>query len=104
MVAAGHSVGELAAAALAGVLGAEAAGRAGPAARPGDGRGLRPLADTGMTAVLGGDPEAVFAGLDELGLTAANRNGAGQVVAAGSAEQLAELTAQPPGGAPGACR
>lgn len=96
VVTAGHSVGELAAAALAGVFGPEAAvalarlrGREMSAACA--------LAPTGMSAVLGGDPEEVTAGIEELGLTAANRNGAGQIVAAGSTEQLAALAANPPG-------
>ncbi len=81
-VTAGHSVGEIAAAALAGVFGPEAAvalarlrGREMAAACA--------LAPTGMSAVLGGDPDEVLARLDELGLTPANRNGAGQIVAAG---------------------
>lgn len=92
---AGHSVGEFAAAALAGVLTAEEAvllvaerGRAMAAASA-----VRP---TGMSAVLGGDPEEVIATLGRHGLTAANMNGAGQVVAAGTMEQLAALTADPP--------
>jgi [acyl-carrier-protein] S-malonyltransferase len=54
---------------------------------------------TGMTAILGGDAEAVLAKLAELGLTAANVNAAGQVVAAGTLEQLAALAADPPEGA-----
>jgi [acyl-carrier-protein] S-malonyltransferase len=97
-VAAGHSVGELTAAALAGALGPETAvalarlrGREMAAACA--------LAPTGMSALLGGDPDGVLARLDELGLTAANRNGAGQVVAAGSVDALAALAAEPPAGA-----
>jgi [acyl-carrier-protein] S-malonyltransferase len=49
-----------------------------------------------MSAVLGGDPDAVVAHLETLGLTPANINGAGQIVAAGTAKQLAELTANKP--------
>jgi [acyl-carrier-protein] S-malonyltransferase len=94
-VVAGHSVGEIAAAAGAGVISAEQAmvlvrerGRAmaeAAAATP-----------TGMTAVLGGDADEVLAKIDEHGLTPANVNGAGQVVAAGTLEQLAALAADPP--------
>ena len=43
---------------------------------------------TGMTAVLGGDRDEVLAAIDEHGLTAANDNGPGQIVAAGTIEQL----------------
>jgi len=94
-VVAGHSVGEFAAAALAGVLSVEQAivlvrerGRAMAAASA--------VTATGMSAVLGGDPEQVEAALAGFGLTAANRNGAGQIVAAGTGEQLAALAADPP--------
>jgi [acyl-carrier-protein] S-malonyltransferase len=51
---------------------------------------------TGMSAVLGGDPQDVLETLERLGLTPANINGAGQVVAAGTREQLAALAAEPP--------
>src|SRR5215210_4366183 len=94
-VAAGHSVGEVTAASGAGVLSAEQAmvfvrerGRAMAAASA--------VTPTGMTAVLGGDPAEVAAALERHGLTAANANGAGQVVAAGTLEQLAALKADPP--------
>ncbi|HSF26460.1 MAG TPA: acyltransferase domain-containing protein [Actinomycetes bacterium] len=92
---AGHSVGEIAAAAGAGVISAEQAmvfvrerGRAMAEAAA--------VTPTGMTAVLGGDPDEVLAKLAEHGLTPANANGAGQVVAAGTLAQLAALKADPP--------
>lgn len=92
---AGHSVGELAAASVAGVLSptdtmtlVRARGTAMAEAAA--------VTDTGMSAVLGGEPDAVVAHLEKLGLTPANMNGAGQIVAAGTAEQLAELAADKP--------
>jgi len=51
---------------------------------------------TSMTAVIGGDAEEVLAALETHGLTAANHNGTGQIVAAGTTEQLAGLAAAPP--------
>ncbi|HZH22810.1 MAG TPA: acyltransferase domain-containing protein [Geodermatophilus sp.] len=95
VVITGHSVGELTAAALAGVLSVEAAialtavrGRAMAAACA--------QTPTGMSAVLGGDPDELAAALEKLGLTPANVNGGGQVVAAGPLDALAELRAAPP--------
>lgn len=94
---AGHSVGEITAAVGAGVITAEQAmvfvrerGRAMAAAAA--------LTPTGMSAVLGGEPEAVAAKADEHGLTCANMNGAGQIVVAGTADQLAAFDADPPEG------
>jgi malonyl CoA-acyl carrier protein transacylase len=51
---------------------------------------------TGMSAVLGGDPDEVLAALEKHGLTPANMNGGGQVVAAGPLDGLAALKADPP--------
>jgi [acyl-carrier-protein] S-malonyltransferase len=53
---------------------------------------------TGMAALLGGDPDIVLPHLEKLGLTAANVNGAGQIVAAGTAEQIEALVAEKPEG------
>lgn len=93
--AAGHSVGELAAATIAGVLTAdEAVGLA--AARGAEMAKACALEPTGMSAVLGGDPDSVLAALDRHGLEPANRNGVGQVVAAGPLDALAALADDPP--------
>ncbi|MQY25732.1 Malonyl CoA-acyl carrier protein transacylase [Nocardia sp. RB56] len=94
-IVAGHSVGELAAAAVAGVISADDAVRLA-ALRGAEMAGACALEPTGMSAVLGGDEEAVLARLEELGLTPANRNAVGQIVAAGRLDALAELAAAPP--------
>ena len=97
-IAAGHSVGELAAGAIAGVLPPEDAMRLVSVR----GRAMAKAAaaeETGMTAVLGGDQDGVLTALGAHGLTPANVNGAGQIVAAGSMAQLAALAADPPPGA-----
>jgi acyl transferase domain-containing protein len=54
------------------------------------------LEPTGMSAVLGGDADEVLAAIEANGLHPANRNGAGQVVAAGALDGLAKLAAEPP--------
>ncbi len=92
---AGHSVGEITASALAGVLDeAEAMSFVGLRGR--SMAAASALTPTGMSAVVGGDGEAVLAAIEAAGLTAANVNGAGQVVAAGSMPALAALAEHPP--------
>lgn len=91
----GHSVGEITAAAAAGVVTAESA----MLFVRERGRGMAEAAaviPTGMTAVLGGDPDEVLKKIADHGLTPANNNGAGQIVAAGTLEQLAAFQADPP--------
>jgi len=95
---AGHSVGELAAAVLASVISSDDAIRL-VRVRAG-GMAAAAAADaTGMTAVLGGDEDAVLAAIEACGLTPANVNGAGQIVAAGTLSQLAAFAENPPAGA-----
>ncbi|MFD0040666.1 ACP S-malonyltransferase [Streptomyces anulatus] len=96
-VIAGHSVGEITAAALAGVIDDEAALRFVRT------RGLgmaeaAAVTETGMAALLGGDPAVSVPHLEKLGLTPANVNGGGQIVAAGTAAQIAALEADMPEG------
>ncbi|MET9353491.1 ACP S-malonyltransferase [Streptomyces sp. NPDC006617] len=94
---AGHSVGEITAAVFAGVLDDTAAlslvRRRGLAMAE-----AAAITETGMSALLGGDPEVSVAHLERLGLTPANVNGAGQIVAAGTMEQLAALNEDKPEG------
>jgi len=95
---AGHSVGELAAGVLAEVITPEDAMRLiGVRARAM--AAAAAAEQTGMTAVLGGDETAVLAAIEAHGLTAANVNAAGQIVAAGTLAQLAAFAADPPAGA-----
>ena len=97
-VTSGHSVGELAAAAISGAISASDAlklvrTRGVEMAR------AAALIPTGMSAVLGGDRDEVVAAIAALGLVAANENGAGQIVAAGELTALAALGDNPPLGA-----
>jgi [acyl-carrier-protein] S-malonyltransferase len=94
---AGHSVGEITAAALAEAIDGDTAlelvnvrARAMSLAATGS--------KTGMSAVLGGEREVVVAALTELGLTPANENGGGQIVAAGPLHALVKLAENPPAG------
>lgn len=97
-ITAGHSVGEITSAAIAGVISELDAmtlvrerGQAMAIAAA--------QSPTGMSAVLGGDRDVVIAALNTLGLVGANENGAGQIVAAGKLDALAALEANPPAGA-----
>ncbi len=95
--AAGHSVGEITAAAVSGVLSEDQAikfvtkrGNAMAAAAA--------LQPTSMAAVVGGEEVDVLAKLDSLGLEPANFNGGGQIVAAGTAEAIEQLKQDAPAG------
>jgi [acyl-carrier-protein] S-malonyltransferase len=95
---AGHSVGELAAAAIAGVLAPEQA-VALAAVRGREMAAACAAEPTSMAAVLGGDEDTVLAALAARDLEPANRNGSGQIVAAGRTSDVEALAADPPEGA-----
>ena len=94
-VVAGHSVGEIAAAQIAGIF-TPADAMAFVKVRA-DGMAAAAAANpTGMSAVVGGQPEDVLAAIEAAGASPANVNGGGQTVAAGSLEALEALAENPP--------
>ena len=95
VVAAGHSVGEIAAYAIAGVITADEAVSLA-ATRGREMAKACALEPTGMSALLGGDETEVLARLETLDLVPANRNAAGQIVAAGALSALEKLAEDPP--------
>ncbi|WP_025735055.1 ACP S-malonyltransferase [Mycobacterium genavense] len=94
-IVAGHSVGEIAAYAIAGVMAADDA-VALAATRGAEMAKACAAEPTGMSAVLGGDEAEVLARLEQLDLFPANRNAAGQIVAAGPLTALEKLAEDPP--------
>jgi [acyl-carrier-protein] S-malonyltransferase len=91
----GHSVGEFAAAAIAGVISDEDAMKL-VSIRARAMAGAASKVETSMAAVLGGEPADVVSHCESLGLSIANYNGAGQLVAAGAKEAITELVSTPP--------
>jgi [acyl-carrier-protein] S-malonyltransferase len=95
VILAGHSVGEITASALAGVLSEEDA-MTFVRERANNMAAAAAVTPTGMSAVVGGDPAEVLAAIEASGAAPANVNGAGQTVAAGTFEQLQALADNPP--------
>lgn len=95
VILAGHSVGEITASALAGVL-TEQEAMTFVRERANSMAAAAAVTPTGMSAVVGGDPAEVMAAIEASGATPANVNGAGQTVAAGTFEQLKALADNPP--------
>ena len=92
---AGHSVGEIGAAALAGILtDSDAMNFVGVRSR-GMAQASKAV-PTGMAAVIGGVQDDVLAAIEAAGLQPANVNGGGQIVAAGALENIDKLKDNPP--------
>ena len=96
-VTSGHSVGELAAAAISGAI-SERDALTLVRARGIEMAKAAAQSPAGMSAVLGGDRNEVLTALENLGLVPANDNGAGQIVAAGDLKALSALNENPPAG------
>ena len=92
-----HSVGEITSAYVAGIFDDETALKF-VQKRGNEMAKASSLAESSMAAVVGGEQESVLLELEARGLTAANYNGAGQIVAAGSKKLITELVANPPAG------
>ena len=95
--AAGHSVGEITAAFVSGIFDADNALKF-VQRRGNEMAAAAALTPSSMAAVVGGELDTVVSHLESVGLFAANYNGSGQVVAAGSKEAIANLVASPPAG------
>ncbi|BBZ43526.1 ACP S-malonyltransferase [Mycobacterium parmense] len=95
LIVAGHSVGEIAAYAIAGVIDADDAVSLA-ATRGAEMAKACAVEPTGMSAVLGGDEADVLNRLEQLDLFPANRNAPGQIVAAGPLAALEKLAEDPP--------
>jgi [acyl-carrier-protein] S-malonyltransferase len=93
----GHSVGEFAASAIAGVISDEQAMRLVTIRGAAMAKAAK-QSSTSMAAVLGSDEDLIAAAVSELGLTIANFNGAGQFVAAGPKDSILNLVSNPPTG------
>ncbi len=94
-VTAGHSVGEFAAAALAGAFSdASAVGLVAHRAR--FMAAAAAIEPTGMAAIIGGNPLEVLDAIEAAGLFPANMNSETQVVAAGSLDGIARLQENAP--------
>ncbi len=91
---AGHSVGEVTAAAVAGIL-TETDAVAFVRERGQSMAAAAAITQTGMSAVIGGDEAELLAKLSELGLYPANFNGGGQIVVAGALDALEALKENP---------
>jgi [acyl-carrier-protein] S-malonyltransferase len=94
---AGHSVGEVTASVVSGILGEEEALRFVKQRSQGMADAAK-LHKTGMSAVIGGDEDELLARLSTLGLEPANFNGGGQIVVAGALPALAKLAEDPVAG------
>jgi [acyl-carrier-protein] S-malonyltransferase len=94
-VVAGHSVGEIAAAQMTGIF-TPADAMAFVSVRADGMAAAAAATPTGMSAVVGGQPEDVLAAIEAAGASPANVNGGGQTVAAGSLDALSALDENPP--------
>jgi len=95
---AGHSVGEVAASYISGVLTESEAISLVNIRAKAMADAAKATTGTGMAAILGGDEDLVLAKLKEFDLYPANFNGSGQIVAAGLTSKIQELVTNPPQG------